>query len=112
MDDLNLLEGYLNGNRVNIDVVNSDLNMITENNKNSIKINVYPNPSIGTINVIVSENADIQLLDINDRQVYFRPDIFPNQMLEINTGNLANGIYLMKVYCIDYIAMKKIIIQN
>ena len=112
IDDLNLLEGYLNGNRVNIDVVNSDLNMITENNKNSIKINVYPNPSIGTINVIVSENADIQLLDINDRQVYFRPDIFPNQMLEINTGNLANGIYLMKVYSKDYIAMKKIIIQN
>ncbi len=108
--DLISVVGYLNGNEVNVEIINSDLNMITE--KNNIKVNVYPNPSIGTLNVIISEIADIQLLDINDRQVYFRPDIFPNQMLEINTGNLANGIYLMKVYSKDYIAMKKIIIQN
>ena len=108
--DLSSVEGFLNGNRVNVEIINSNLNMITE--KNNIKINVYPNPAFGTLNVIVSENADIQLLDFNDRQVYFQPNIFSNQTLEIYTGKLENGIYLMKVYIKDCVAMKKIIILN
>ena len=108
--DLYSFEGFLNGNKVNVELNNSVLDNILDDN--NIRIKIYPNPANGILNVFVSENAALQLLDMNGRQVYFRTRINANQKQEINTGNLNDGIYMIKVYNEDSISIRKIIIQK
>lgn len=105
--DLNTLSGYLNGNRVNVEVIS---NRISSNN--DVAINVYPNPASSIINVIVSENATIQLLDVEGRTVLIQTLVNANQNQEINTESLASGVYLMKVSNENFVSMKKVVIKK
>ena len=109
-NDLNSVEGYLNGNSVKVEVINSLLNSI--NSINDISINIFPNPVSGFLNVIISENSFVQLMDLEGKIIINQAKVNAGQKTEINTQNISNGIYLMKVFNNEHVFIKKIIVNN
>ena len=108
--DLTSLTAYVNGIPANVKKTESALG-ITENIKdNSIK--VYPNPASSVVNVEVSQNANIQLLDIDGKQILIQSQVNANQKQMIDVQNLANGVYLMKIYNDTFVSMQKVIINK
>ena len=100
--DLNAVEAYVNGERVGVDLgVNTD-NMVT----------LFPNPATELLNVIVSEDANVQLLDISGSEVVANTLVVANQKHEINTANLANGVYMLKVSNGSFVTIKKVVVQK
>lgn len=104
VSDLNNLEGYINGDRVAVEVIDNNIN-------NDVLVNVFPNPASSSINVIVSENASVQLMDANGRLISEKSDINAYQKHVINTENLAKGIYMLKVYNNNMVSVKKVVIE-
>ena len=109
-NDLNSVEGYLNGNSAKVEVINSLLNSI--NSINDISINIFPNPVSGLLNVIISENSFVQLMDLEGKIIINQAKVNAGQKTEINTQNISNGIYLMKVFNNEHVFIKKIIVNN
>jgi hypothetical protein len=103
--DLNSLVGYINGERVSTEVMDGNSSAVAN-------INVYPNPASGMLNVAVSENATVQLLDMDGRFVILQANVLANQKQEINIQTLANGVYMMKIYNDNFVSMKKVIVKN
>ncbi|MGP8216042.1 MAG: T9SS type A sorting domain-containing protein [Bacteroidia bacterium] len=66
----------------------------------SNSISVYPNPAIQKLNIkfnnVKSETGRISIVDITGREIYSELSIV-NGELSMNVGNLAAGIYFVKV---------------
>jgi Secretion system C-terminal sorting domain/Bacterial Ig domain len=106
--DLNAITGYINGDQAALKVVGSSANAsIVEN-----AIEVYPNPSNGLVNVLVSEDATVQVLDLNGKQVVLQADVKANERSEMNVSALANGIYVIKIANDNFVSTKKLVIKK
>ena len=77
--------------------------------------NIYPNPTHGTISIILSshEDVNVSLFDIQGRMIYQKlikndSSIFNKK---INFGNISSGIYFLNVKSGDKKAVKKLVIQ-
>jgi Secretion system C-terminal sorting domain len=82
---------------------------VTEQNKSTFQI--YPNPASEKVNVVVSENATIQLIDM-EGSVVISLNVYANQKQVISTENLANGVYTLKVANANFIDVKKVVIAK
>ncbi len=106
--DLNAITGYVNGDKAALKVIGSSANAsIVENS-----IEVYPNPSNGLVNVSVSEDATVQILDLNGKQVVLQADVKANVKSEMNVSDLANGIYVIKIANDNFVSTKKLVIKK
>jgi len=101
--DFSSLSGFLNGE-------NATARLKTSAFDNAVSI--YPNPASNVLNVEVTEDATIQLLDAQGREVMVVSHAGVNQKHEINTQNIANGIYMLKVYNEHFVSSSKVIIQK
>jgi Secretion system C-terminal sorting domain/Bacterial Ig domain len=100
--DLSSLEAYVNGERVGVELgLNAD-NIV----------NLFPNPATEMLNVVVSEDANVQLLDVSGSEVMANTLVYANQKHEINTANLASGVYMLKVSNGNFVSIKKVVIQK
>ena len=108
--DLTSATAYLNGNPAKVKVTESTLG-ISENAKAN-GVNVYPNPASSVINIEATQNADIQLMDINGQQIFLQSKVNANQKQVLDVQNLANGIYLIKIYNDSFVSMQKVIINK
>ena len=108
---------YNSGEKKDIKLVSSiGLNDV-ENNISSI--NVYPNPvkDIATLDITLSEssNATIQVVDLMGRTLIdlgtksFKAG---QNSIELNTTNLSNGMYFVKINSNNGIATKKITVSK
>ena len=70
----------------------------------------YKNSS-SSLNVIVSEDASMQLMDANGRLVMEKSNLNAYEKNEFNTQSLAKGIYMLKIYNNNIVSMKKVVIQ-
>jgi len=102
--DLNSVQGYLNGERVPVALNNGSTS--------SANVDLYPNPATGLLNVTVSEDATIQLTDMEGRSVIIQTNVTANQKQVINTQSLAAGVYMMKVNNDNFVTTKKVIITK
>ena len=93
-EDVKSVIGYLNGSPVNVEIKKLAL----DGNENIDRVvKIYPNPAKDVINVELSENADIELIDILVMTVIIIKDVMSYQKHEINVENLPQGIYIMKI---------------
>jgi len=108
--DLKTMKGYLNGDPTSVVVIDAPLNVLNISGNSLVKI--YPNPASTVVNVEVPEKATIQMLDAEGRLVYFKSDATANQKQEINTQELADGVYLIKIYTDSFVVVKKLVINK
>lgn len=104
--DLTSVVAYLNGERVSTEVRGA--NFVADNNL----VQVYPNPSNGILNVLVSANATVQLFDFEGKQVVFETSVNADEKREINTQDFASGIYMMKIFNNDFVTMRKVVLNK
>jgi len=88
-----------------------------EENNASFGLNVYPNPAENQANISVSvENANVavSLTDLSGKVVYNNNlgTVNGTKNVTINTGNFANGIYMVTVNSNGNISTKKLVIRN
>ena len=88
-----------------------------EDNDASFGLNVYPNPAQNEANISVSvENANVAvtLTDLSGKVVYNNNlgTVNGTKNVTINTGNFANGIYMVGVNSNGNISTKKLVIRN
>ncbi|WJS93832.1 RICIN domain-containing protein [Flavobacterium johnsoniae] len=80
---------------------------------NEIKITVYPNPTKGLVNVLVSnpqEEIQIQVYGMNGKQIYDKSYGIDNS-INLDLNDLPKGIYIMKVKTGSKISTQKIILN-
>lgn len=112
--DLSSMEGYLNGEKVNVEVLGSAsaATGVAAVNSDNYMVNIYPNPAKETINIIASQNATVQLMDVEGKQVIYQTVVTGGQKQEIDTQAIANGVYIMKVANDKFVSIKKVVINK
>ena len=108
--DLLTAQAYLNGDSAKT-VIAGKTDGLVEFAK-SQNISVYPNPaSSGVLNVLVSENAIFELLDMNGKLVVSQ-SVLANVKQEINVENLANGVYSIRIQNDEFISTQRVVINK
>jgi hypothetical protein len=82
-----------------------------EENQDAI-VSLYPNPASDILNIKVSENSNIQILDLSGKQIILEATASDNQKQTINVNNLSNGVYLLKVFNDNFVKIQKIVINK
>jgi hypothetical protein len=59
------------------------------------ELSVYPNPTSGSLNILVDNNSVISLFDINGRLI--KTEISNSNLFNWNISNIENGVYILKV---------------
>ena len=79
---------------------------------NNIEFSIFPNPASKEINIEINSNEqiNIQIVDVSGRIVFFE-EVEANS-ISINTSELTNGIYFLKIMSSTQIGFKKFIIQQ
>ncbi|MEI7801222.1 MAG: Ig-like domain-containing protein [Bacteroidota bacterium] len=103
--DFNSLEGYLNGDRVGMEIN-------TDESASDYNVNIFPNPASEVLNVVSSEDATIQLFSVNGSLLFKSDNVNANEKVQINTAHLANGVYLLQVSNTNFVTTKKVVIQK
>ncbi|MDX2171781.1 MAG: M43 family zinc metalloprotease [Bacteroidota bacterium] len=106
-----------NGNNIFLDDINLYSNVITKSNNLGINIpsfNIYPNPSNGSFNLIVSEVASktIKLSVYNIMGEMVHTSINDNVNQKINLTSLQNGIYFVNISNDTQSSTKRLIINK
>ena len=83
-------ETYVNGDR-------SGSVVTGQQNTSSLEVNVYPNPSTETINVLASEDFIYELMDISGRVILSGSLTKAFDAVQISTNGISNGVYNLKV---------------
>jgi hypothetical protein len=109
-DDIYSISAYVNGDQAAVELTEMVPTGISEINFKEIKI--YPNPASEVVNVELSENANLQLLDMNGRIILTESDVIANQKHEISIAGLAEGMYMLKIYNDEFVTMKKVIVKK
>lgn len=104
--DLNNVEAWINGESVTTEVTGKRAGL------DGASVEIYPNPTSHILNLIVSENASVELMDLNGKSILALSEISAYQKYTIETASLASGIYVLKVNCASGITMKKVVVQK
>lgn len=104
--DLNSVEAWINGEAVTAEVIGSRIGV------DGASVEVYPNPTAHVLNLVVSENASVELMDLNGKSILALSEINAYQKYTIETASLSNGIYVLKVNSASGITMKKVVVQK
>ncbi len=81
-----LIQTDFDGSRETVDIVSLQVDLD--------EISIYPNPSIGILNVEYSEPIELSLYDIAGRLIILSP---LNTQHQINTSYLLKGIYMLSI---------------
>jgi len=107
--DFSSVEAYLNGEKATVEFRNSAAQGTVSSGD---LVSIYPNPASGVVNVTVSQDATVQLLDVDGREVILQTVVNADQKQVINVKDLADGIYLMKIFNDNFVTIKKVIVNN
>jgi hypothetical protein len=108
--DFTTVKAYLNGDATNALVIDSPLGIVNQGTAADIRI--YPNPTNGLLHVELTASADVQMVDLEGRVVYTKSMASANQTLDIDTQDLANGVYLLEASNANFVTIKKIVINK
>ncbi len=76
---------------------------------------VYPNPATGKFYVRIPGNArniSVRIYEISGREVKLKVSRSPVSELELDTGSLGDGLYIIKIEQESDLVVKKIVIRN
>jgi hypothetical protein len=90
-----------------LDDLSNKIGAFTEENEvsdNSEKLSIMPNPNSGEFSLKVSQNCEIQSLELTNiegKNINFQTISVESNNMKIKVPNAKTGIYLIKAKCID-----------
>ena len=109
--DLNSVSAYVNGNLATIEKTAGAPTNVANIDAEQY-FNVYPNPTSGKLNVVASEDSKIAMFDLSGKQLVLETNLTAKKKQTIDVSNLANGVYMMKIYNDNFVKMQKIVISR
>ncbi|MEI6061713.1 MAG: Ig-like domain-containing protein [Bacteroidota bacterium] len=100
----------INGTFAKFTIIDATTALGEDTKDNLIK--VYPNPASDKLNIEVSVNSKIQLLDLNGKLIVAEQNVNANQKQTIDVSNVAAGVYMLKVYNNSFVKMQKVIVKK
>lgn len=83
---------------------------------NILSLKIYPNPNTGIFNVSISDQSnsivDLVLSDLTGKQILTKQIPAGQTTTQIETNNLANGVYMLIIKTEDKQTTQKLIINN
>jgi chitodextrinase len=76
------------------------------------EIHVFPNPARSFVYVQISEDAIVEILDLQGKSISESIRLVANEKQEISTDQLSSGLYLLKFRTDEGFAIKKLIINK
>ena len=64
------------------------------------------------LNVLTSENAQIELSDMSGRVVLAVANVLAGEKLEMDVKTLSNGVYMLKVWNGGFISTSKVVVKH
>lgn len=86
---------------------------IVENEYNAA-LELYPNPNQGIFKVNVSEGVgfySLEVIDLSGKVVYLRGNLKPGEAHEVNLGNVADGVYMLRFKGEGLNATQRIVVE-
>lgn len=105
--DFNASTGYLNGDKVNVNLLSSG-----KENDDNITFNLYPNPVSNVLFLNVSHDVTAEIIDMNGRVIMSGLAITANISQPVNISNLSNGIYTMRIIHESYTSAQRFVVQK
>jgi hypothetical protein len=75
-------------------------------------VSIYPNPSNGAFSVQATENAIVDVYDMNGKQIAASQVISSNGKVNIDLNNVEAGVYLVRVQNETFSTTKRIVIEK
>jgi hypothetical protein len=75
-------------------------------------VSIYPNPSNGAFSVQATENATVDVYDMNGKQIIASQVISSNGKVNIDLNNVEAGVYLVRVQNDAFSTTKRIVIEK
>jgi subtilisin-like proprotein convertase family protein len=82
---------------------------------NSNNVLIYPNPNRGDFNIVLNrdiQDINVQLFDIQGREMFNKRYGVNSNILRVNSLNLSNGVYLVRINADGLILDKKLVIRK
>ena len=106
-DDLLEVNGYINGEHVPV-----EMSAARSVSSASMAVSVYPNPVNSLLNLVTSENAQVEMTDMSGRVVLSVNNVLAGQKQELNVQGVANGVYMLKVWNAEFISTSKVVVKH
>lgn len=107
--------GYVGVDRFNI-VIDADAPNSIDEQELAHNITLFPNPATDLLNISIDQPIDekvsLQIVDVTGRLISQKQYNFIHQNLEINTSNLAPGMYFVNFQLENAIVSKRLVIQR
>ena len=75
----------------------------------NVETSIFPNPTNDVVNITVSDNAFVQVLDVTGKAVLISTNVNANQLEQIDMSALESGMYLINVYGDNFSTFEKIV---
>jgi hypothetical protein len=102
-----LLDGVICDHKVLYTISSVSIPKIIES-----KFNVFPNPTKGQLNILVKENANVQLLNLSGKEVLLETSASANVKHEMNVETLSSGVYILKVSNVHFNSTERVVINK
>ncbi len=77
-----------------------------------LNVSIFPNPSNGAFSVQATENATVDVYDMNGKQIIASQVISSNGKVNIDLNNVEAGVYLVRVQNEAFSTTKRIVIEK
>lgn len=108
--DFNSTLAKINGRTAQLKVIDATTGLAPGVNNNSIL--VYPNPTSDVLNIEVSSDSKVQMMDLNGKLIGGVRNINANEKQVIDVKNLASGVYMMKIYNDKFVKVQRVVINR
>jgi hypothetical protein len=102
--------GILNGQTTAVEVTQRAVG-ITKTEAEA-GINIFPNPTSGVLNIVVANDAHIQIMDVSGRVILMEKDLTGGKVASINVSELSNGVYIVKIQNDSMSTIRKVVLSK
>ncbi|HEY3386640.1 MAG TPA: Ig-like domain-containing protein, partial [Saprospiraceae bacterium] len=98
--------GYLNGDKVNVNLVAPGATPSSE----EVTFTVYPNPASNELFINLSKDATAEIMDMNGRVVLSNITVSANAKERLDVSNLPGGLYTIRVFSTEFTSTQRVFI--
>ena len=107
--DFNDAVGYLNGDKVNVNLVTPGA---TPSDNEKVTFTVNPNPVNDFVYISVSKDVTAEIVNMDGKVMISDIKVAANSRQRVDVSNLSSGLYTIRVFGDDYTSVQRVFIAK